>query len=351
MKKYLKMSLVLCCMGTMNAYTQVGMPTNNPNKNSVLDLNRTDGTSEKGLLLPKVALKATNNVLPMSAHVAGMYVYNTATDGTGGTAVTPGEYYNDGTEWLRMPTAPWNITGNAGTNASTNFLGTTDAVDLAIKTNNTEQMRITKTGNVLVGTTTVPTGGTNAKLIVNNGTTAGALQIIDGSQADGKVLTSDANGVGSWELPATQSPINATLGAAVYLPSSAVATGTWFNSGTTITLPPGKWLVSVDMLLAKEGGFTAANETWWIRSTFSNSPTTMAKSPDIISVSYFISGLLPSSSQLAMMKGSVVINNTSTTNKTYYYIVGSFDGMNVTGRVFTASSTNAENRITYQRIY
>lgn len=36
----------------------------------------------------------------------------------------------------------WSITGNSGTTAGTNFLGTTDAVDLAFKTNNTEVARI-----------------------------------------------------------------------------------------------------------------------------------------------------------------------------------------------------------------
>ena len=35
----------------------------------------------------------------------------------------------------------WSLTGNAGTNATTNFLGTTDAVDVVFRTNNTERAR------------------------------------------------------------------------------------------------------------------------------------------------------------------------------------------------------------------
>lgn len=46
----------------------------------------------------------------------------------------------------------WTVTGNTGTNPSTNFLGTTDNVGLAIRTNNTEQVRITPAGNVGIGT-------------------------------------------------------------------------------------------------------------------------------------------------------------------------------------------------------
>ncbi len=48
----------------------------------------------------------------------------------------------------------WQLTGNAGLTAGTNFLGTTDAVDLVFKTNATEWMRILSSGNVGIGTTT-----------------------------------------------------------------------------------------------------------------------------------------------------------------------------------------------------
>jgi hypothetical protein len=46
----------------------------------------------------------------------------------------------------------WALTGNSGTNPAVNFLGTTDAQPLVIRTNNTERMRVTATGNVGIGT-------------------------------------------------------------------------------------------------------------------------------------------------------------------------------------------------------
>jgi hypothetical protein len=52
--------------------------------------------SNKGLLLPRVALTGTNSALPLSAHVAGMIVYNTATV----SDVSPGLYYNNGAKWI-----------------------------------------------------------------------------------------------------------------------------------------------------------------------------------------------------------------------------------------------------------
>jgi hypothetical protein len=49
-------------------------------------------------------------------------------------------------------TAGWGLTGNAGTNPATQFIGTTDAQPLAFKTNNVETMRILSDGKVGIGT-------------------------------------------------------------------------------------------------------------------------------------------------------------------------------------------------------
>ena len=55
--------------------------------------------------------------------------------------------------------------------------------------------------------------GTNSpatKLDVNNGNNAGAVKIVDGTQGEGKVLTSDANGVGTWRTMAFSSNVEGT---------------------------------------------------------------------------------------------------------------------------------------------
>ncbi|SIQ73857.1 hypothetical protein SAMN05880574_12313 [Chryseobacterium sp. RU37D] len=81
---------------------QVGIGTASPNTNAVLELS----SSNKGLILPRVALTSTNNASPLAAHIAGMTVYNTATNTSSApNAVYPGEYYNDGTKWMRKTTA------------------------------------------------------------------------------------------------------------------------------------------------------------------------------------------------------------------------------------------------------
>jgi hypothetical protein len=47
----------------------------------------------------------------------------------------------------------WGLLGNAGTNPSINFLGTTDAQDWVVRTNNLERFRVSSTGNFGIGTT------------------------------------------------------------------------------------------------------------------------------------------------------------------------------------------------------
>ncbi|SFO36146.1 hypothetical protein SAMN05421741_1434 [Paenimyroides ummariense] len=98
---------------------------NNPtliNPNAALEVESTN----KGILLPRLGLTATNSFAPLAAHVAGMTVYNTATAGTAPNNVTPGYYYNDGTQWVRVATGadaktePWreqNTTNEATANS------------------------------------------------------------------------------------------------------------------------------------------------------------------------------------------------------------------------------------------
>ncbi|MDQ0065054.1 hypothetical protein [Chryseobacterium lathyri] len=74
------------------------------------------------------------------------------------------------------------------------------ATNIATAGNN---LSIDGTGKVLIGTNTVPAGAANSKIVIDNGTTNGALQIKDGTQQLGYVLTSDANGLATWSSTTT----------------------------------------------------------------------------------------------------------------------------------------------------
>lgn len=135
---------------SLTTFAQVGIGTTNPNGNALLELDAS--ATPGGLLLPRVALVATNEVAPLTAHLAGMTVYNTATAGTGINRVTPGYYYNDGGQWVRIigstsPNENWQLSGNAGTTAGTDFLGTTDNVALQFKTRGFSRFEITSANN------------------------------------------------------------------------------------------------------------------------------------------------------------------------------------------------------------
>jgi len=144
MKKLLIFPILLISYLTVG---QVGIGTTSPNSDAVLDITSING----GLLLPRVPLTNTTSPSPLSADVAGMVVYNTATTGD----VTPGFYYNNGADWVRIggATNSWSLTGNSGTTAGTNFIGTTDTQDLIIKTDNVERVRIDTDGHIRATTT------------------------------------------------------------------------------------------------------------------------------------------------------------------------------------------------------
>jgi hypothetical protein len=126
-------------------FAQVGIGTSTPNASSILELQ----ASDKGLLLPRVALTDVNLAAPLSTHVQGMVVYNTTATIAGHVGNAEGIWRNDGTKWLKgsgvgtsSTGSDWSLTGNAGTTVGTNFIGTTDAQDLMFKVDNTPSGRI-----------------------------------------------------------------------------------------------------------------------------------------------------------------------------------------------------------------
>ena len=89
----------------LHAQVTIGSATA-PNPNAILDLKENqDGTSTRGLLLPRVNLVSETYAYPMVNHVAGMVVYNLATSDDSvapADAVRPGVYHNTGERWERL---------------------------------------------------------------------------------------------------------------------------------------------------------------------------------------------------------------------------------------------------------
>jgi len=68
---------------------------------------------------------------------------------------------------FKQDATDWRLVGNTGTNASTNFLGTTDNQPLVFRTNNTERMRILSDGLVWINTTSALSPSNNVVNILS----------------------------------------------------------------------------------------------------------------------------------------------------------------------------------------
>lgn len=200
-------------------------------------------------------------------------------------------------------------------------------------------------GNVGIGTTAP------SRTLHVNSATSGAVRIVDGTQGNAKVLTSDATGVATWQ-PVGIENYQANLSAVTGVSIPYTLTGNFIQTGASITLPPGRFAVNVTMLLSTvPGAYTNSNEAFWVRSSFSDSAgVNPLSSPDIIG-SNLVSGNLVPSTLYSLLTGMVVINNSTAGNKTYYYVVGRVVTNNSTRTLaFFGGNYWAENNIIAYRL-
>ena len=139
---------LLLIFTSISIYAQVGIGNTSPQ--GALDVSSTN----EGLLIPRVTLTNTSTATILTPTKSEL-VYNTATAGD----VTPGYYYWETTptvasdRWVRLVSGTlsndWSITGNTGTTAGTNYIGTTDAQDLRFKTQGTDRLNISNTNGQL----------------------------------------------------------------------------------------------------------------------------------------------------------------------------------------------------------
>jgi hypothetical protein len=118
-----------------------------PNSNAILDIAVT--TNDKGILIPRISSVQRVAIAGLGAGDEALTVFDTTTDSY---------WLWDGAKWVEFTMAgkAWNLVGNTGTTPGTDFIGTTDAQDLYIYTDNAEKLRITTGGHIRM-TTTVDT--------------------------------------------------------------------------------------------------------------------------------------------------------------------------------------------------
>ena len=206
MKNFVLVVLVFLSGLVIQAQNNVGINAtgNPPDASAGLDVN----FSNKGLLIPRIALISNDNASPVSSPATSLIVYNTASSGSGATAVVPGYYYWSGSKWIHLSDVSseneevWKLTGNTGLSSTSNFIGTIDSADLDFKTFDTIRMNITANGDMGIGTTApdamLDIYGTNNKLLLtydkNNWDRTGASFHVD---ANGDLLVSTQKTTGA----------------------------------------------------------------------------------------------------------------------------------------------------------
>jgi trimeric autotransporter adhesin len=126
-----------------------------------------------GILIPRVTRERAQSMTSTPTSTIIYITEVTTADATGTTinVTSPGFYFYNGTVWVQFATGAltgWATAGNAGLSATTNFLGTTDAIDVAFRRNNTAAGRIGATSTSFgVSALTANTGDNNTAFGVN----------------------------------------------------------------------------------------------------------------------------------------------------------------------------------------
>jgi hypothetical protein len=222
------------------------------NVNSALEIE----ASNKGLLLPRLALVSTTSVAPLTnSIVAGMTVYNTATNGD----VTPGFYYYNGTKWIRVADATaGSITASNGLSGSGNDIQLGGALTLptTITTDATNTFALAGLQTGLVTDDVMLSNGgvvkkINATSFLNGATTNsisntnGSLETIVNGKSSGvvPVLISSSNGL-------TTTNGDAKLGGILTEPTTTITTSA-ANTLILAGLQPG--VATDDVLISNSG--------------------------------------------------------------------------------------------------
>ena len=206
---------------------------------------------------------------------------------------------------------------------------------------------ILSSGNVGIGILS-PT----RKFEVESGTVASpsdGFKLNDGTEGKGKVLISDDSGSAHWLLHPAQkiykgimgNGLNIDISSSSYSFNSANHNVGFYQTGSYIDLPPGKWRVKIDLVIPYLADIDAAmnrDDWFWIRTTLSDNGTSNpgAPSADLVDNSRWASEVfqgpgpvLSAGNKFAMINGNLIINNATSAIKRYYLLAGGFTRSNL----------------------
>ncbi|WP_294240880.1 phage tail protein [uncultured Chryseobacterium sp.] len=218
-------------------YSQVGINNNLPKVTLDITAKTTDGSKPEGIIAPRLTgdqIKSADAQYGSDQRGAIVYALAAVSTASTKTANIAGEgyYFFGGNIWQRIgfgsDTSIYNgsgsLSGNTivAQNANTlSFTGT--AVNAFSADGNTLSV---DAANHRIG---IGTAAPSVALEINNGSTAGAIKIADGTQALNKVLTSDGSGTANWQYSAMPP------GAVIYTASGTILNGFLECNGAAVS--------------------------------------------------------------------------------------------------------------------
>ena len=142
------------------------------------------------------------------------------------------DVFNSGTTTTDLVVRNGTVSLLSFVDSGAGYVGTSTNHPLLITTNNTERMRISGSGNLLVGTTTVPSSGSSTLVINGQGTNAGGAEYVNQNNGGGNVQALSAGGL-QWGT-FTGSVGSETYTARLTLGSNGILS-TYYTSSTGLT--------------------------------------------------------------------------------------------------------------------
>lgn len=231
-------------------YSQVGIGTTAPASSLDIVATNQSGTTTNvdGILIPRVTRERAQSMAGTSTSTM-IFVNEVITGTASGTTLnvtSTGFYFFNGMIWEKITTGlntNWDLTGNSGTSAGTNYIGTNDSQDFRIKTNLIDRWNISTTNNgqlqsYSLGSATVPPysfqSDTNTGIF--SPTTDNLSLTTNGTES--LRLNNDGNiTIGATYAPSNPAPSNGlrVQGKSVFGKASGEDTRDYFSSHTSST--------------------------------------------------------------------------------------------------------------------
>lgn len=342
-------SIAVAILFSTVLYSQVGINTLTPKATLDVTAKNNNGTTPEGLIPPRLTGEQIRSADGQyGTDQTGAVIYATAAVTTASIKTaninSEGYYYFDGNLWQKLGRTYTTGNGISLTGSDVRLGGTLSQSTTV--SNNGNALNIAgsastttfdQAGNIGIGTA-LP----SQPLDVN-----GTARLRNIPSAGGTVmLTADNSGViRKQALPAASAPV---IQASFSQNGITLNAANWANynyTGTTITIPANsKYIVNTNQLITNFA-LMPTGQSIWVRSSFSDSPTTFNFSPDILG-SRLMSGIWGPSSKFGLLSGAVILNNTSSSAKVYYYWVGQADSNGYTGTIDNfGGATWAENQL------